>query len=114
MIPSNDPVDLDSLLRAVNAEIARRDAQRPSAQQCRPEKPLPPVRNVPAIESLPQSLGEVLTFQDEAFVRAAYRCVLNRDPDESGLSTYLSLLRSGRLGKVDLLGALRSSPEGRK
>jgi O-antigen biosynthesis protein len=48
-----------------------------------------------------------------AFVRAAYKTLLNREPDPSGRQYYLSRLRMGA-PKLTILGELQSSPEGQR
>jgi O-antigen chain-terminating methyltransferase len=53
-----------------------------------------------------------LKYHDKEFVRSAYRAVLKREADDSGYNNYLDNLRSGRYNKVDILAALRYSPEG--
>ena len=58
-------------------------------------------------------LEDLLVFNDEAFVRNAYRAILKREPDDSGFAKYLENLRDGRRSKVDILTSLRFSPEGR-
>jgi O-antigen chain-terminating methyltransferase len=57
--------------------------------------------------------ADFLEYQDEDFVRNAYRAILKRDPDPEGRRHYLSLLRSGALSKRGILSRLRYSPEGR-
>jgi len=57
-------------------------------------------------------LEDLLVFNDEAFVRNAYRAILRREPDDSGFADYLENLRNGRISKVDVLSSLRFSPEG--
>ena len=59
-------------------------------------------------------VGEFLAYQDEEFVRNAYRGILGREPDAQGLSDYLAALRSGKFVKVEILGRLRFSREGRR
>ncbi len=59
-------------------------------------------------------LGELLGFPDKLFVRNAYRAILRREPDVGGLKTYLGRLRQGSLSKIDILGSLRFSREGRQ
>jgi O-antigen chain-terminating methyltransferase len=66
-----------------------------------------PVKIKPAYE-----LSELLLHSDRAFVEGAYLAVLRRLPDASGMATYLSQLRSGEMTKVEVLAALRWSPEG--
>jgi hypothetical protein len=52
--------------------------------------------------------------EDEEFVWNAYRALLKRDPDDDGFQSHLKALRSGNAGKIDILGRLRYSPEGRR
>jgi Methylase involved in ubiquinone/menaquinone biosynthesis len=58
-------------------------------------------------------LPELLEASDETFIATAYRALLRREPDQGGLAYYLGLLRTGGMSKVEVLGALRWSPEGR-
>jgi O-antigen chain-terminating methyltransferase len=58
-------------------------------------------------------INDLLRYHDRAFVRAAYRAVLKRSPDEIESLRELTRLRSGHINKIDLLAALRFSPEGR-
>ena len=53
-------------------------------------------------------------YHDEEFVRNCYRGLLNREPDSSGLNYYLSLLRSGKKSKSEIVSLIRYSKEGRK
>ena len=59
-------------------------------------------------------LFELLKFKDADFLAALYRIILNRDPDRSGVEYYLSSLQSGRLNRIEIIGRLRYSGEGRK
>lgn len=66
----------------------------------------------------PQSDGryhvnDLLKFHDRTFVQNAYRAILKRGPDATGYKGLLESLRSARLNKIDILAALRYSPEGR-
>ncbi|MEQ1556819.1 MAG: glycoside hydrolase family 99-like domain-containing protein, partial [Gallionella sp.] len=63
--------------------------------------------------SQPQTLDELLALQDEAFVNAAYRALLKRNPDAEGFNYYLNRLRKG-VRKLRILDQLRNSPEGQK
>ncbi|HLA12173.1 MAG TPA: methyltransferase domain-containing protein [Pyrinomonadaceae bacterium] len=58
-------------------------------------------------------LHDLLKFNDEKFIEAAYLAILKRSPDE-GSSAFLGSLRSGRLNKIDVLSRLRWSSEGRE
>lgn len=79
-----------------------------------PNAAVPPLKIQPDLEKRDQyRLTDLLGFQDEAFVRNAYRVILKRDPDDAGLAEYVRQLRSGRYGKIDIVTSLRFSPEGR-
>ncbi len=71
----------------------------------------------PATERLPGKrdyvLAELLKFGDADFIDVAYRVILRRPPDPAGLEHYLAGLRSGALTKVEILGQIRWSDEGR-
>jgi FkbM family methyltransferase len=57
------------------------------------------------------SLAELLSWHDLDFVRCAYVTMLGRQPDEDGESFFTYRLRQGH-SKLEVLGALRRSPEG--
>jgi SAM-dependent methyltransferase len=59
-------------------------------------------------------VNDLLKYHDKEFVRNAYRALLKREADDAGYNHYLDSLRSGRYNKVDILAALRYSPEGRE
>lgn len=56
------------------------------------------------------SMAQLLALHDRAFVLAGYRVVLRREPDDSGLQSYLRRLRAGE-AKVGLLEELRTCGE---
>jgi O-antigen chain-terminating methyltransferase len=56
-------------------------------------------------------LQELLAYDDRQFVYNAYRAVLKRPPDETGLSNAVDQLRRGSLDKLDILAALYFSSE---
>ncbi len=57
-------------------------------------------------------LGDLLEPSDRAFIDAVYRAVLCRPADTDGMRTHLAKLRSGEMSKVEIVAALRWSPEG--
>lgn len=59
------------------------------------------------------TLSELLGYADREFVLTAFSVVLRRRPDAEEMQQYLAELRSGRASKVEVLGALRWSDEGR-
>src|SRR5215212_8635539 len=81
-----------------------------------PDNPplLPPLKLQPELEKREHyHVNDLLGFHDEPFVRNAYRALLKREPDDTGLAHFLKNLRNGRYSKIDVLSSLRFSPEGR-
>jgi SAM-dependent methyltransferase len=77
-----------------------------------------------ALPRLPESLEKIelkthytvenfLKLDDEDFIRNAYRAIVRREADNSGLLFYLNSLRTGSFSKIEILGRLRFSREGR-
>ncbi|MEY5038360.1 MAG: hypothetical protein RL472_1466 [Pseudomonadota bacterium] len=60
-----------------------------------------------------QSMTDLFSLHDLAFVRCAYQTVLGRDADPSGLDHFVDRLRNGT-AKIDILVDLRQSDEGRR
>jgi O-antigen chain-terminating methyltransferase len=60
------------------------------------------------------NLNDLLPYQDEDFIRNAYRAILKREPDSNGFNDWLSRLRSGQLNKIEILGGMGRSEEGCK
>jgi ubiquinone/menaquinone biosynthesis C-methylase UbiE len=120
-----DP-DLDTLMAHVRREVEpRRKAASPAqnlSDTCPPLEPLSPLV-LPryawqAAAELPDApayhVSDFLGFHDEAFVVAAYRALLKRDPDNDTARHFLGGLREGTLSKVEILGQIRFSAEGRR
>ena len=61
--------------------------------------------------SIANSVVELLSRDDEDFVRCAYFTFLRRPPDPGGLRSYLARLRAGET-KLQIARELRLSPEG--
>lgn len=59
-------------------------------------------------------VNDLLQYHDRHFVRAAYRAILKREPDEPGIQSNLQNLRTGAFNKIDILAGLRFSAEGRE
>jgi hypothetical protein len=57
--------------------------------------------------------SEFLDFHDEYFIRNAYVSIFGREPDVSGMQSGLQALRAEKRSRVELLGRLRFSQEGR-
>jgi SAM-dependent methyltransferase/archaellum component FlaC len=74
---------------------------------------LPPLKLQPELENRDRyHLNDLLGFHDEVFLRNAYKVILKREPDDSGMAHFLKNLRNGRYSKLDVLSALRFSSEG--
>ena len=59
------------------------------------------------------SVGDFLCFHGEDFIRNAYRALLGRDPDPGGFAAFDQQLRCGTRARIEILGRLRYSAEGR-
>ena len=71
----------------------------------------------PAFQLRPDNqyhINDLLRFHGQDFVRNAYRALLLREPDQAGMAQHLAGLASGQFNKIDVLGSLRSSTEGRR
>lgn len=58
-------------------------------------------------------LIQMLDLEGEMFIHTAYMRILKRPPDQEGTLYYSQLLTKGRIGKIEIAGGLRYSPEGR-
>jgi SAM-dependent methyltransferase len=126
--PSSTPIlDAGEIMARVRAEVARRRAGNatsggpvnsgvdPAPFAVR-EYPLP--RWQPVAARLPDQaqyvLNDFLRFDDADFVDVAYQTLLRRSAEPEGRQGYLDALRSGALSKVEILGLIRFSEEGRR
>jgi SAM-dependent methyltransferase len=140
MISNNNPeINVEELMQRIRAEVAeRKTASCKPGSHAAVEKPRfsagvdktsdeanPPFMfNLPeyspfAVQSAfqPKSDGkyhvnDLICYHDQTFVDIAIRTVLCRPPDKDGNQHYLEMLRNG-CAKVDILGRLRYSKEGR-
>ncbi len=60
------------------------------------------------------SLDQLLQYEGSLFIEAAYLSLIGRNADEGGMVTYLNAMAAGRWDKLDVIGILRDSAEGRK
>lgn len=56
----------------------------------------------------------LFNFSNEDFINNAYRWLLRRDPDPEGIEYFLNALEKNIMSRVEVLGRLRFSQEGRK
>lgn len=130
MQPNPQELDVDALMREIRAEIAGRSGaggayapgsgapRFPSDARDGAEIGSGTLRRfVDPDPVLPRkteySVRDFTDYHDEAFLRAAYRGVLGREPDPEGGRRFLEKLRSAEFAKVDVLGRMRFSREGR-
>lgn len=114
-------VDVDALMQEIRRDLAQRmgDADGASAPPssvgaaATSAVPALPVDDEVIARRPTYTLTEFLRFHDAAFIANAYRGILGREPDAAGGDAYLERLREGSLAKVEILGRLRYSPEGR-
>ncbi len=127
-------INIDEIMREIKARAARRrndeqlfpgrhpEEQPQASHTCGDLHPVdvPPrlrVRRVNDGDALEfrtaYSLADFLQYHDSLFIRNAYRGILGREPDEQGYHYYLTKLRNGAFNKIDVLGRLRYSTEGR-
>lgn len=115
----------DEILARVRAEIERRrsgEADRLSASGVAPAPAISENNTLPhwrpAAPRLPDKpqylLRDLLCFDDADFVDVVYEKLLKRRADEDGKRSYLEALRSGVTSKVEILGLIRFSEEGRR
>lgn len=116
-------LDAEAIMQRVRAEVARRRAAsgrpaRPYASEGIDEASPSDTRWMPAAPRLPDktqyAVADFLGFDDEDFVDVVYRKLLRRSPNDEGSRSYLEALRSGSIGKVEILGLVRFSDEGRR
>src|ERR1051325_1245992 len=114
----NPQLQVDDLAAVIRESIAAHHENAPPrvAQTVSTENSFPQIKLQPDFQ--PHSdhryhVNDLLRYHDRAFVNAAYRAVLKRSPDATESTRDLTRLRSGNVNKIDLLAALRFTPEGR-
>lgn len=101
-------LDVQRLMHDIRASVANQ--QRPAADE---QQSMAGPTNGHLNSSNHYHVNDLLKFHGDEFVRNAYRALLGREADEAGLARHLEGLASGRFNKMDVLGSLHSSPEGR-
>jgi hypothetical protein len=108
------PVDLDRILDAIREEASLRGASRRPGFEARDQaQSNTGMFRRPPLSGQPRHVRDFLVLSSEALLDAAYRRLLNRPPDAIGMENYRRLLRTGRRTKVEVLGLIRYSGEGR-
>jgi hypothetical protein len=109
-------LDLDQLIAAIRREAALRGdltpfdtrvaAVRQADRGSRSESV--------ALPSLFTTLRQFMPFHGRVFVVAAYRTILQREPDGGGFEFFAAALAEGRMTRWEVLGRMRLSAEGRQ
>lgn len=106
----DDGICIDELMKRVEMELGIE----PASSASRHADWLP--KWVPVQPDLPQrasyALSELLQFEDARFVETSFRVLLHRMPDPAGGDFYLGNLRRGAMSRIEVLAAIRWSPEG--
>jgi SAM-dependent methyltransferase len=125
---TSQSIDVDTLMTRIRTEVARRKHATQIAEDGSsvhesipfsaqillnplPSPQLPKPQFVPAER---HHLNDFLALHDQDFIEAAYRGVLKRGVDVAGYEHFLRSLRNGTLSKIEILGRLRYSPEGKR
>ena len=66
------------------------------------------------LNSILTTKDDFLQFHGQDFINTVYTSILHREPDPQGGKIYFEKLKNGELTKVDIMGRLRYSSEGRK
>lgn len=132
MPPDDAPLDIDRLMRDIRADVAARlpdatdgafggrvnvdgDAADTSADNAGRPVRLSRIGafSMPLPRKPAYRVDDFLAYHDEDFIRNAYRALLGREPDAEGATRYLARLRSGQLSRIEVLGRIHHSPEGK-
>ncbi len=117
MIEINVPgINADELMEKIRVEVRGREKRMRGAVYPKGE-PLNvgPTSDLELIEFREKGyhLNDFLTYHGRDFVMNAYHAILMRWPDSEALEYFVGNLTSGKMTKVEVLGRLRYSPEGR-
>src|SRR5512135_3610155 len=116
----SEDVRVSELMERIRAELAGRD-KTPGSRDAGTSIPVPPLAAMP-LPHLPKpafqareryALNDFLALHDRDFIDAAYRGLLKREAAPTGVAHFLEGLRNGHIRKIEILGRLRYSTEGR-
>lgn len=112
------PPDIDQILEAIRAEARARGAKGrigTYGAESGPNPAGPAVVHQHGLQRLTiEHVADLLPLPLDEFIREAYRHLLGREPDGSGLTHYQRCLLRGKLTRIEVLGRLALSPEGRR
>lgn len=117
-VRASEELNIEAILDRVRAELPTSDrslaAQSGSLSTNRHAVFVPLLEDSPPARSIAGTwtLEDFEALDEEEFLHTAYRVILGRDIDQTGLAHYLPALRNGQATPAQILHALRSSPEG--
>lgn len=102
--PNSDrpAVDVDEIMERIRRELSVDVELQDDSGRSRTGKAAGPVRCV-----------DLLAYEDELFLKHAYRTLLHRHPESEGLEFWLFKLREAGWAKIAVLWSIHSSKEGR-
>lgn len=127
-------INIDEIMKEIKSRAAQRQSKQQPVPNRQPAESSPlsqPFATLAPLEISPRlhahevnndevlefrgsyTLADFLSFHDSLFIRNAYRGILGREPDAHGYAHYLTKLRNGVFNKIEILGRLRYSTEGR-
>ena len=113
-------IDIDRILEAIRAEARARGSKGRVGAYSTDVPATPSAAGGAVVVSIPglvahepRHAADFLALPLDVFIGAAYRVVLGREPDPGGTAHFQQALLSGRLTRMEMLGRLRYSPEGR-
>ena len=113
---SSSDLDVERLMHEIRQNVTRQSPPQ-EAVAPRPTEPIGSLRLQPSFQPSRDNryhINDLLRFHGEDFVRNAYRALLLREPDESGMAFHLQSLATGRFNKIDVLASLHYSHEGQQ
>lgn len=119
--PEHPRIEIDDLTAVIRESIAAQKHETTNGGAL-PEIAPTPASTLPQLKLQPDfqprsnnryHISDLLRYHDRVFVDSAYRAILKRPPDATEFARDLKRLQSGVFNKIDLLGALRYSTEGK-
>jgi O-antigen chain-terminating methyltransferase len=105
--------DLDHILTAIRAEAARRGGSTRIGVEATEIATSGMRLSRPALVGEPRHVRDYLPLSSERLLDVAYRRLLNRPPDPTGVAHFRRAMRTGQWTKAEVLGRIRYSAEGR-
>lgn len=118
-MPAATRADIDRILEAIRAEAkARGSKSRVGTYPVEPPSGPAPMPSTSSAFGLPlleaSHVCDFLAMPLDVFLCYAYRALLGRDPDPGGAAYYQRMLLRGRITRVEVMGRLAISGEGRQ